>query len=108
MCHRFKVKADSVVMAILFNLFLRQLAAIVGEDATWDTKSYHNVFQFFKAVLLSSFLMGLASTHFVNLSTATKRCIIPKGVVFSSPTMFNPQTAKGQVIGIICSSVAGR
>jgi hypothetical protein len=22
--------------------------------------------------------------------------------------MFNPQTAKGQVIGIICSSVAGR
>jgi hypothetical protein len=61
----------------------------------------------FRVVLPSSFLMGLASTHFVNLSTATRRCVNPEGAIFSGPTMSSPQTAKGQVIGIVCSAVAG-
>jgi hypothetical protein len=43
MRHRCKVKADSIVMAVFFNLSLRQVGAIVGDDAMWDTKSYHNV-----------------------------------------------------------------
>jgi hypothetical protein len=102
MCHRCKVKADSVVMAVLLNFPLGQVRAIAGDDAMWDTKSYH-----FRAVLPSSFLMGLASTQIVNLSTATNRCIKPKGDVFRGPTMSSPQTAKGQVIGMVCSAVVG-
>jgi hypothetical protein len=43
MRHRWKVKADSVVMAVFLNFSLRQVGAIVGDDAMWDTKSYHNV-----------------------------------------------------------------
>jgi hypothetical protein len=43
MCHGCKVNADSVVMAIFLNFSLRQIGAIVGDDAMWDTKSYHNV-----------------------------------------------------------------
>jgi hypothetical protein len=43
MRHRCKVKADPVVMAVLFNFSLRQVGAIVGDDAIWVTKSYHNV-----------------------------------------------------------------
>jgi hypothetical protein len=73
----------------------------------WDAESYQNVLDKFRVVLPSSFLMGLASTHFVNLSTATRRCVNPEGAVSSGPTMSRPQTAKDQVIGIVCSAVVG-
>jgi hypothetical protein len=43
MSHRCKVKANPVVMAVFFDFSLRQVAAIVADDAMWDTKSYHNV-----------------------------------------------------------------
>jgi hypothetical protein len=43
MHHRCKVKADAIVMAVFFNFSLRQVGTIVGDDAMWDTKSYHNV-----------------------------------------------------------------
>jgi hypothetical protein len=43
MCHRCKVKVDSVVMVVFFNFSLRQVRAIVGDNAMWATKSYHNV-----------------------------------------------------------------
>jgi hypothetical protein len=43
MRHRCQVKADVVVMAVLFNFSLRQVSAIVGDDAMWDTESDHNV-----------------------------------------------------------------
>jgi hypothetical protein len=43
MCHRCKVKADFVVMAVFFNFSLRQASAVVGDDAMWDAKSDHNV-----------------------------------------------------------------
>src|SRR3954467_6449307 len=59
-----------------------------------------------RAVAPSSFLMGLASIHLVNLSTATSRCVNPQGVVCNSPTMSSPQTANGQVIGIVHNSSA--
>jgi hypothetical protein len=55
MCHRCKVKADSVVMAVFFNFSLRQVSAIVSDDAMWDAESYHNVLDKFRAVLPSSF-----------------------------------------------------
>jgi hypothetical protein len=43
MCHRCKVKEDSVVMAVFFNFSLRLVSAVVGDDAMWDAESYHNV-----------------------------------------------------------------
>jgi hypothetical protein len=43
MWHRCKVEADPIVMAVLFNFSLRQIGAIVGDDAMWDTKFHHNV-----------------------------------------------------------------
>src|SRR3954452_14179839 len=54
-----------------------------------------------RAVAPSSFLMGLASIHLVNLSTATSRCVNPHGAVCNGPTMSSPQTANNQVIGIV-------
>src|SRR3954464_11321393 len=60
-----------------------------------------------RAVAPSSFLMGLAYIHLVNLSTATSRCVNPQGAVYNGPTMSNPQTANGQVIRIARSSSAG-
>src|SRR4051812_10984291 len=53
-----------------------------------------------RAVAPSSFVMGLASIHLVNLSTATSRCVNPQGAVYIGPTMSSPQTANGQVIGM--------
>src|SRR3954462_11457339 len=60
------------------------------------------------AVGPSSFLIGLASMHLVNLSTATNKCVMPPLDVLNGPTMSNPQTAKGQVIRIVLTAEAGR
>src|SRR3954467_9321878 len=59
------------------------------------------------AVSPSSFLIGLASIHLVNLSTATNRCVMPPLVDLNGPTMSSPHTANGHVIGIVLSAEAG-
>jgi len=41
------------------------------------------------------FLIGLASIHLVNLSTATSRWVVPPRAVLNGPTMSRPQTANG-------------
>src|SRR3954469_10302092 len=61
------------------------------------TRSWTNL----RAVAPSSFLMGLASIHLVNLSTATSRCVNPQGAICNGPTMSSPQTANDQLIGIV-------
>src|SRR4051812_589587 len=48
------------------------------------------------AVQVSRFLIGLASIHLVNLSTATSTCAKPLLPVLNGPTISSPQTAKGQ------------
>src|ERR1043165_1536089 len=48
-----------------------------------------------------SFLIGWASIHLVNLSMATKRCVVPPWAVLNGPTMSRPQTANGHAIGIV-------
>jgi hypothetical protein len=52
--------------------------------------------------------MGRASTHFENLSTATRRWVKPPGACRSGPTMSRFQTTKGHVIEIVCNACAGR
>src|SRR3954462_8111290 len=48
------------------------------------------------AVQASRILIGLASIHLVNLSTATSTWVKPLLPTLSGPTISNPQTAKGQ------------
>src|SRR3954466_2937440 len=59
------------------------------------------------AVGPSSFLIGQASIHLVNLSMATKRCVMPPRAVLNGPTISRPQTANGQEIGIVFNADAG-
>jgi hypothetical protein len=49
----------------------------------------------------------LALIHLVNLSTATRRCVKPPGAVLNGPTMSRPQTANGQVSGMVLRAAAG-
>jgi hypothetical protein len=53
-------------------------------------------------------MMGCASIHFENLSTATRRWVKPPGTCRSGPTMSRCQTAKGHVMGMVCSTYIGR
>src|SRR3954468_22244608 len=45
------------------------------------------------AVGPSSFLIGRASIHLVNLSMETRRCVMPPRAFLNGPTMSRPQTA---------------
>src|SRR3954471_1107990 len=60
------------------------------------------------AVSAVELVMGTASIHLVNLSTATSRCVLPPVDDFlSGPTMSSPQVAKGQESDMVLSSDAG-
>src|SRR3954469_12575802 len=60
------------------------------------------------AVRAVELVMGTASIHLVNVSTATSRCVLPPFDVFlSGPTMSSTQVANGQDNGIVLSSEAG-
>jgi hypothetical protein len=48
------------------------------------------------------FVIGRASMHLENLSTATNRWVLPPGAFRKSPTMSSPHTANGHVTGIVC------
>jgi hypothetical protein len=43
----------------------------------------------------------LALIHLVNFSMATWRCVKPPGAALNCPTMSRPQTANGQVRGMV-------
>src|SRR3954463_5827063 len=60
------------------------------------------------AVRAVELVIGTASIHLVNLSTATSRCVLPPLDDFlSGPTMSSPQEANGQDSGMVLSSEAG-
>src|SRR3954471_12945352 len=53
-------------------------------------------------------VIGIASIHLVNLSTATSRCVRPPFEDFlSGPTMSSPQVANSQDNGMVLSSDGG-
>src|SRR3954471_4065752 len=59
------------------------------------------------AVRVVELVIGTASIHLVNLSTATSRCVRPPFEDFlSGPTMSSPQVANGQDNGMVLSSDA--
>src|SRR3954462_10102290 len=52
-------------------------------------------------------VIGTASIHFVNLSNATSRCVLPPFDDFlSGPTMSSPHVANGHDSGMVLSSDA--
>ena len=53
-----------------------------------------------------SFLIGFASIHLVNLSMVMSKCVMLPPAVLNGPTMSSPQTAKGQVRGMVLSAEA--
>src|SRR3954468_4572423 len=59
------------------------------------------------AVGPSSFLIGRASIHLVNLSTSTRRCVMPLLALLNGPTISSPHTANGHAIGIVFNADAG-
>src|SRR3954468_12018932 len=59
------------------------------------------------AVGPSSFLIGRDSIHLVNLSMATRRCVMPPRAFLNGPTISRPQTANGHAIGIVFDVDAG-
>src|ERR1043165_3853101 len=62
----------------------------------------------FTAVRAVELVMGTALIHFVNLSTATSRCVLPPLDDFlRGPTMSSPHVANGQESVIVLSSEAG-
>ena len=59
-------------------------------------------------VVAVELVIRIASIHFVNLSTATSRCVCPPGDDFlSSPTISSPHWAIGHVNGMVLSADAG-
>ena len=64
-------------------------------------------FRNFTAVLPSHFRIGLASIHFVNLSTITKMWVMLPRAGLNRPTMSRHQTANGHVKEMVLSAVAG-
>src|ERR1043165_6892293 len=62
----------------------------------------------FTAVRAVELVIGTASIHLVNVSTATSRCVLPPFDDFlSGPTMSSPQVANSQDSGMALSSEAG-
>src|SRR3954462_6897789 len=62
----------------------------------------------FTAVRAVELVIGTASIHLVNLSTAMSRCVVPPFDDFlSGQTMSSPQVANGQDNGMVLSSEAG-
>src|SRR3954468_23592884 len=62
----------------------------------------------FTVVRAVELVIGTASIHLVNLSTATSRCVLPPFDDFlSGPTMSSPQVANGQESGMVLISKAG-
>ena len=60
------------------------------------------------AVEAVELVMGMASIHLVNLSTATSKCVCPPGADFlKGPTMSSPHCAKGHASGMVLTSDAG-
>src|SRR3954466_608944 len=71
---------------------------------------YRKIIDLMKLTVVRAFelVMGTASTHLVNLSTATRRSVRPPFEDFlSGPTMSSPQVAKAQDSGMVLSSDAG-
>ena len=104
MCHRRHIEPDFGTAAKLRQLTDGKVCAVVSDNAVRNAEPGCYLDDELRSCSSVEFLMGFASTHFVNLSTATSRWVKPPLAVLKGPTMSSPQTAKGQVMGIVQSS----
>ena len=107
MIHGGVIKLDAQISTTSFYLVGCKVRAVIGDDATWDTITvYNNGYEVYHWSTLAV-LTGLASIHLVNLSTMTSRYFFLWLPPLRGPTMSSPQTAKGQVMGIVRRAVGG-
>jgi hypothetical protein len=84
------------------------LGAVVGDDHVGYAKAIDDVGEEYTASSEWTLTIGRASIHLENLSTATRRWVKPLGAYRSGPTMSRCQTAKGHMMGMVCSTCTGR
>ena len=94
------IELNAHVAAPSFHLVSCEVRAVIGDDAVGDTITVYNPDMKSITGPDSVVLTGLASIHLVNLSTMTNRYFswLPP---LRGPTISRPQTAKGQVMGIV-------
>jgi hypothetical protein len=81
--------------------------AIISDNDVRGPKSHHEVYGFFKVVVPSQFVIGLASIHLVNFVTVTRGCVNPHITIASFPTISSPQITNGQMVGMVFISSPG-
>jgi hypothetical protein len=71
MCYRHELQFDSHTLAVVFELFRCEVCPIVCDDAVWYSEQNTTDLMKLIAAVESWVVTGAASTHLVNLSTAT-------------------------------------
>src|SRR3954471_44186 len=107
MCNRCEIQPNALLRCIPGQCALCKVCAVVGDDAV-GTPYLHTMSATKRTTVgPSSFLIGRASIHLVNLSTSTRRCVMPLRALLNGPTMSKPHTANGHAIGIVFNADAG-
>jgi hypothetical protein len=93
---------DVVVVAEIQKIFTSELGAIIRDDVVGNPKVVDDVGK--KSTTCSDLMLviGRASIHLENLSMATSKWVKPPVILFKGPTRSSPQTANGQVMGMVC------
>ena len=73
-----------------------KVGVVVGDYAVRNAKSCSYLDDELGGCFSIKFFYGFCFTHFVNLSTPTKRCVSPPLAVRKGPTMSSPQTVNGK------------
>ena len=101
------IDLDAHVFVPEFYLVGHKVRVVISDDVVRDAVMVYN--PGYKVYHRSGFgrLTGLASIHLVNLPTMTNMYFFLWLPPLRGPTISSPQTAKGQVMGIVCRVVGG-
>ena len=105
MINRGIIELNAQISTPSFHLIGCEIGVVIGDDVVWNTKTVHNTGYEVYPGLASAVLTGLASIHLVNLSTMNSRYFLLWLPPLRGPTISSRQTAKGQVMGIVCRAV---
>ena len=104
--HRCIVERDVVLFAERRKFFGCEVSPIICDDAVGHPEAIY--LMNWTAVVAVELVMGTASIHLVNLSTAANKCVCPPLEDFlSGPTISSPHWANGQANGIVFNADAG-
>jgi hypothetical protein len=95
---------DVMVIAEIQELLARELGAVVRDDAVRNPKVIDDVGEEQHGLLRPDASDRSGLDPLGNLSTTTSKWVKPLVVLFRGPTKSSPQTANGQVIGMICKA----